>query len=308
MKTVTSPSYSDTPEDIQAPELGSSLSAVAGNPIFTPLRFLRTNFFMICVTTVVLFGWSRRGDNYLSAETGTGYVLGIIGGSLMLILLLYPISKRSRFLSRLVPLRYWFGIHMFLGIVGPVMILFHSNFQLGSLNSSFALISMLLVAVSGLIGRYIYTHIHHGLYGSRITIDELKKEMEDNHAELLHVFTMNQQLREKLDSMEAKVTQSYTGLTKSLGHVICIAYNAKRVRVKVSQLLHAYNKASGAGKSLPQKKIVMRSLKRYTLALRKVAAFKVYERLFSYWHILHMPLFIMMIVTAVVHIFAVHLY
>jgi hypothetical protein len=301
-------SYTDTPGEIQAPELRPSLRAITENPVFTPLRFLRTNFFMVCVTAAVLFGWTRRDDNYLTAETGIGYLLGIIGGSLMLILLLYPISKRSKFLSRLVPLRYWFGIHMFLGIVGPVMVLFHSNFQLGSMNSSIALFSMLLVAFSGLIGRYIYTHIHHGLYGSRISIEELKKEMEENHAELLHVFTMNEQLRGKLDSMEAKVSQSYTGLTRSLGHVICIAYNAKRVRIKVSQLLHKYNKASGSEISLPHKKIVMRSLKHYTDALRKVAAFKVYERLFSYWHILHMPLFIMMIVTAVVHIFAVHLY
>jgi hypothetical protein len=293
---------------VPAPGFKSPSRTLPENLVFTPLRLLRTNFFMICVTAVVVFGWTRRGDNYLSAETGTGYLLGIIGGSLMLLLLLYPISKRSKFLSRLVPLRYWFGIHMFLGIIGPVMILFHSNFQLGSLNSSFALFSMLLVAVSGLIGRYIYTHIHHGLYGSRISIDELKKEMEDNHTELLQIFTMNEQLRANLDAMEAKVSQSYTGLMKSLAHVIYILYNVKRVRIKVSQLLLINNKANNAGKSIPRKKLVMRSFKQYTLALRKVAAFKVYERLFSYWHILHLPLFIMMIVTAVVHIFAVHMY
>jgi len=307
METANS-SYSNTPEDLRATRFKSSIRAISQNLIFTPLRVLRTNFFMICVTAVVLSGWTRREDNYISAETGAGYILGIIGGSLMLILLLYPISKRSKFLSRLIPLRYWFGIHMFLGIVGPVMILFHSNFQLGSLNSSIALFSMLLVAISGLVGRYIYTHIHHGLYGSRISIDELKKEMEDNHTELLQIFTMNEQLRVNLDAMEAKVSQSYAGLAKSLGHVIYIAYNVKRVRVKVSQLLHKYNKASNAGTSSSRNKIVMQSFKRYTLALRKVAAFNVYERLFSYWHILHMPLFIMMIVTAVVHIFAVHMY
>ena len=307
MKTASS-SYSNTPGDVRAPEFRSSSSTHSENLIFTPLRLLRSNFFMICVTAVVLYGWSRRGDNYISAETGIGYLLGIIGGSLMLVVLLYPISKRSQLLSRLIPLRYWFGIHMLFGIVGPIMILFHSNFQLGSSNSSFALISMLLVAFSGLIGRYIYTHIHHGLYGSRITIEELKLKTENNHAELLQIYSMDEYLRERLVSMEAKVLQSYTGLTKSLGHVIYMAFNAKRVRAKVSQILHTLKKAGDADKPLPNKEIVLQSLDRYTLALRKVAAFKVYERLFSYWHILHMPLFIMMIVTAVVHIFAVHMY
>ena len=307
MKTASS-SNSNTPGDVHAPEVRSALHTLSENLIFAPWRLLRSNFFMICVTAVVLYGWSRRGDNYISAETGIGYLLGIIGGSLMLVLLLYPISKRSQLLSRLVPLRYWFGIHMLFGIVGPVMILFHSNFQLGSSNSSFALISMLLVAFSGLIGRYIYTHIHHGLYGSRITIEELKLETGNNYSELLQIYAMDKYLRERLDSMEAKVLQSYTGLTKSLGHVIYMAFNAKRVRVKVSRILHTLEQAGVADKPLPDKEIVLQSLHRYTLALRKVAAFKVYERLFSYWHILHMPLFIMMIVTAVVHIFAVHVY
>ena len=61
-------------------------------------------------------------------------------------------------------------------------------------------------------------------------------------------------------------------------------------------------------KILPDRKTVACSVNRYTLALRKTAAFRVYERLFSLWHILHLPLFIMMIITAVIHIFAVHMY
>ena len=63
-----------------------------------------------------------------------------------------------------------------------------------------------------------------------------------------------------------------------------------------------------AEQALPDSKEVLDSVNRYTLALRRAAAFKLYERLFSLWHILHLPLFIMMIITAVIHIFAVHMY
>jgi hypothetical protein len=257
------------------------------------------------MTVVLYFGWAQRSDNYLSAETGAGYLLGIIGGSLMLTLLLYPVSKRVKLLTRWIPIRYWFGIHMLFGILGPVMILFHSNFQLGSTNSTIAMISMLLVAGSGLVGRYIYTNIHHGLYGSRITLNELKQEAADNHVELLNMYGMDEGLNTRLKKMEDKVLQPYTGLMTSLFHVISLAINAHSLKRRVMNLVkEGYDKE----KPLPENKIVVNSVNRYTLALRKTAAFRVYERLFSLWHILHLPLFIMMIITAVVHVFAVHMY
>jgi hypothetical protein len=226
----------------------------------------------------------------------------------MLVLLLYPVSKRVAVMTRIVPARFWFGVHMFLGTIGPAMILFHSNFHLGSANSSIALICMLLVAGSGVIGRYIYTHIHHGLYGTRITIKELKQETEKNHAELLNLYTMDEKLNKQLIKMEETALQPYPGLMQSLLHVIYLAASAPRLKRKILRLLKNNQHEKGDNKTLPDRKVVSRIVKDYTLALRKTAAFRMYERLFSLWHILHLPLFIMMIITAIIHIFAVHLY
>ena len=276
--------------------------------IFTPFQFLRSNLLLLSTAVVLLYGWTLRDDNYLTAEEGTGYLLGIVGGSLMLVLLLYPLSKRVAVLTRLLPSRYWFGIHMLLGIIGPAMILYHSNFHLGSINSSIALMSMLLVAGSGIIGRYIYTHIHHGLYGTRITIKELKQETENNHSELLSLYAMDEKLNKQLIKMEETALQPYPGLMTSFLHVIYLAVNAPRLKKKVLSLLKNSVHENGEKKIQADKKVVARLVENYTLALRQTAAFRVYERLFSLWHILHLPLFIMMIITAIIHIFAVHLY
>jgi len=275
---------------------------------FAPIQFLRSNLLLLSTTVVLLYGWTRRDDNYLTAEDGAGYLLGIIGGSLMLILLLYPVSKRVALMTRLIPARYWFGVHMLFGTVGPAMVLFHSNFHLGSINSSIALISMLLVAGSGIIGRYIYTHIHHGLYGTRITIKELKQETEKDHAELLSLYARDENLNKQLIKMEEVALQPYPSLAKSLLHVIYLAINAPRLKRKILRLLKNSQQEYDDTTSQPDSKVVARAVNQYTLALRKTAAFRLYERLFSLWHILHMPLFIMMIITAIIHIFAVHLY
>jgi len=263
---------------------------------------------MITIAVILLFGWLKRDDNYLSAETGTGYLLGIIGGSLMLAIMFYPLSKRLPLLTRLVPNRYWFGVHMFLGIVGPVMVLFHSNFQIGSTNSTVALVCMLLSAGSGIIGRYFYTRIHHGLYGKRLTLKELKQKTESDHAELLRLFAKDKRLNGQLEKMEEKALQPYTNLAKSVLHVMYMAVNARRFTGKVQQLLKEGYRETHDKKDLPENKEITDLIKHYTLALRQAAAFKVYERLFSLWHILHLPLFFLMIITAIIHVFAVHMY
>ena len=126
---------------------------------------------------ITLFrGWLDRDDLSRTAESGIGYALGIIGGVLMLLLLLYPLRKRARFMQRLGPVKWWFRSHMILGIVGPMCILFHCSFHLGALNSNVSLLCMTLVAGSGLIGRYLYSKIHYGLYGRKITLQELLKD------------------------------------------------------------------------------------------------------------------------------------
>jgi hypothetical protein len=42
--------------------------------------------------------------------------------------------------------------------------------------------------------------------------------------------------------------------------------------------------------------------------VRNTATLGVYERLFALWHVLHVPLFILLVITAIIHVVAVHLY
>ena len=46
----------------------------------------------------------------------------------------------------------------------------------------------------------------------------------------------------------------------------------------------------------------------YFSEFNKTAAFVFYERLFALWHVLHLPLFAILVFAAVLHVVAVHLY
>ena len=168
-------------------------------------------------------GWKLRHREYLTAETGTGYLLGIVGSVMMLVLLLYPLRKRFRFMANWGPISYWFRIHMMLGVVGPICILYHANFTLGSTNSSVALFSMLLVAGSGLIGRYLYVKIHYGLYGRRMNLKELIQELEEEKGGLARSIGYSPDVRQQLLRFSSSVLNHSKGFFPTLGIFFFIA-------------------------------------------------------------------------------------
>ena len=126
------------------------------------------------ISVFLAAGWLLKDLNLITPEQGTGYWLGIVGGSLMLSLLLNPVRKKVRFLHRLGSTRRWFRMHMNLGLQGPLLILYHCNFQQGSFISRVARKSMLLVAISGIVGRQFDAAIHRDLYSRKHTLGELQ--------------------------------------------------------------------------------------------------------------------------------------
>jgi len=229
----------------------------------------------------------------------------------MLLLLLYPLRKHARFMRHLGPVKYWFRTHMLFGIVGPVCILFHSGFRLGSLNSNVAMFCMLAVATSGLVGRYIYTRIHHGLYGRKATLDELKRHSAELKASLSTQLHLSKSMLTRIDSFEARVERQSRNLLSSIWLFLSLGTRTWISYWQWKMLLSFKRKAStpdGHAERQVSPEQVARVIGAHLSSIRKVAEFHVYERLFSIWHLLHFPLFLMLLISGLVHVFTVHLY
>lgn len=257
-------------------------------------------------------GWVLPTERLLSPERGVGYALGIIGGSAMLLLLLYPARKRMRWLGFMGTVKGWFQLHMILGVVGPVLILYHSNFSLGATNSNAALISMLLVAGSGIFGRYFYTRIHHGLYGRRATHAELQKaaeELRDKVAGSRFV----PELLEQIDAAERRLLGGGGSAAQLLrpvrvtGRMLLERWQLRRFARQRLRAAAAANPVLAA-QHLKFETAVQRYIGKRLEATRRLAEFQAYERLFSLWHVLHLPLFLLLLIAGVVHVVAVHVY
>jgi len=272
--------------------------------------------FTLCSLLAIAIGWQIRDEYYLSAESGVGYFLGIAGGVFMLMLLLYPLRKRlypSN--SFLLSIKNWFKLHMALGIIGPICILYHCNFGLGSTNSNVALASMLLMVSSGLVGRFIYRRIHFGLYGEKITLQELQRELVESK-ELLaegqdNRTIFDQSTLAKIKKIETQALRQ-KGLLRNFTSMLTngIATRWEHFRIRKELKLNLKNRAQIGGPELAAQNIehLNTALRLYFSTLRKIAGLSFYERLFSMWHMLHLPIFFMLIATGLIHVYAVHAY
>ena len=280
------------------------------------LEVILTTMFYAAACFIIYAGWCFREYELITAERGTGYYLGIIGVVLMLLLVVYPMRKRIHSLAFLGSNKLWFRLHIAFGIVGPVFVIFHTNYDLGSLNSQVALFSMIIVALSGIVGRYIYVRFHYGLSERIVSLTELLDDLDQEKNEL----SINQLLldipeaKKKLFDFAETILTPPGSLASSFIRILVAEWRSKYIHWKMRRILRNYlgNLSDGHELSFIQKKNIKRQFKKrirlfFTLTFR-VLKFNFYERSFALWHLLHIPLVFLMAVAVVVHIIAVHLF
>lgn len=262
--------------------------------------FIQLGFIILALA----IGWLIRDEYLINAEYGLGYTLGIMGGSSMLILLIYPVRKRIPRASWLIlSTPSWFKLHMVLGILGPLLILYHCNFRLGSTNSNIALLCMILMVSSGIVGRFIYSKIHLGLYGRRAELKELIQLKNTLSIELANQMqNLDEDIAQRVSEHLARFDDQMKLATKGtmrFSRSLHINRTAREIKTTITNELKHQLIVSNE---------LLTTLKAHIHLLNKIALFSFYDRIFSLWHMLHMPIFLMLIVSGFVHVYAVHTY
>jgi hypothetical protein len=88
-----------------------------------------------------------------SGLVGHGY--GIVGTGLILLNLAYLVRRRLAHLP-LGSMRAWLDLHVFTGLSGSMLILFHSAFQLRTPIAITSSVSLAFVVLTGIIGRWLH--------------------------------------------------------------------------------------------------------------------------------------------------------
>jgi hypothetical protein len=270
--------------------------------------------FTVAVLAALWIGWLNREDNGLTPVSGAGYWLGIVGSSFMLLLLLYPLRKRFRSLAAIGSVTFWFNTHMLLGVLGPVLVMWHANFKLGSINCSVALITMLVVTGSGVVGRFLHRKINIGLYGRKAQAQEVVADADELRGFLGTDGPVADGMVAQLNAFSQVATSGPRGALAAFLLLPLINWRGSIVRMRL--IARARHVISVEGKRRGRSQRVQRQqldgvtdfVTQHVGAARRAAAFAVYERLFRLWHVFHLPLFFLLVIVAVVHVYASHFF
>ncbi|MDT7040738.1 hypothetical protein [Candidatus Nitronereus thalassa] len=112
-----------------------------------------------------------------------GGVFGVSGATLMLVPLAYLIIKRvktfKQAVTRRVSMRTLLAWHIYAGVVGPILVLFHTGHKFES-PLGIALTSMtVIVVLSGFTGRYLMGRISQEIKEKRTMLDGLNASYQE---------------------------------------------------------------------------------------------------------------------------------
>ncbi|PPC80151.1 MAG: hypothetical protein CTY40_09755, partial [Hyphomicrobium sp.] len=238
---------------------------------------------------------------------GIRFWLGVSGATMMALLLLYPLRKVLFNARAPGSVGGWFHVHILLGLLGPVAILYHCNFEQGGFNANVALWTMLAVAASGIVGFFVYSRVSRDFY---VTIDrarQLRKSLLASLPGLDQSQPWTDQLTRDFEAFEADVLAPRQGVITS----IRTRWRVEQRRRPIVQNIAAYMNQYANARSLDRDQYLAlrsttgRHLGAYFSLARSSASQSVREQAWSRWRLFHLPLFLIMLVAIVLHVVAV---
>jgi len=272
--------------------------------------------FLLVITIAMVAGFFVSRDQLFKPGDNVGYNIGLVGGIMMLTLLIYPVRKRVGFMRSWGILPRWFKWHMIFGVLGPALIVFHSTFYIGSVNAGVALVCMLLVSGSGIFGRFFYTKIHNGLYGRNTTYQQLQEDL-DGSGDVKSVLAFAPNIQSKLIEFRDHAMESSKGgklsFWKFLTLGVQVKWLSRTLVIELEDLMYAdaNEKQWNDAQMKRLDELFFQNeqfIRTYLTTIRDLAQFSTYEKLFSLWHIFHVPLVYMLVFSAIWHVISVHKY
>ena len=175
------------------------------------------------------------------------------------------------------------------------------------------------MVLSGMVGRYFYSKIHLGLYGEKASLQALQEnrlffvsqlEQDQSNPEV----PISPMVFQRLMAFES-VAMEPKGLIGNLIRALLIGFHTRWTYLTLLWKFRSVGSAANGNTSrlnpAQVRRIQRQERKHIALFLsivRKISQLSFFERLFSLWHALHLPIFFMLVVTGFVHVYAVHSY
>ena len=247
-------------------------------------------------------------DKYqLLKPSGTiGLNLGVFGTVLFFIIFLYALRKVIPWLGRLGTAKHWMDFHVIAGVTAPFIIAFHASFKFQGI-AGFAFWIMVSVALSGVIGRYLYAQIPRSLSAAELSLNDLQLS-ESELAEALFGQSLysKEQLNRVLDVPTAEHIRKI-GPLLAIGEMIALdvrlPFQVAGLRRATSSFGAKLRSAGGlfsSGNSEVEE--VVRIVRQKASLSKRVVFLDQSQKVFHLWHVIHRPFSYAFAVLAIFHI------
>jgi hypothetical protein len=252
--------------------------------------------------------WERPDSplhRVLRPSGSVGHLIGIAGTVMVLVgVLLYSTRKRLRPLQSRGPMRTWLNVHIYLCLAGPMLVTFHTALKFGGF-AAYSYWSMMIVAASGIVGRWLYQQFPRTIRGRELSLQEIQAEQAQAHELLRLVHTRSPHaLREaEVFAQQAvariKAVHGILTLPRLFVDDLARPFRLRRLR---SRLVRRGGLPAGEAHA------VIELVRDQVTTARRLAFLGLFRRLFLYWHVTHLVFFVAMLVMLVLHVGTVMLF
>ena len=297
MSAATAVRYTPPPADAarkRRHRLWIQLGIAAGTLATIALCVYGLSYYILSADARLL---SPRHDA-LKPSGSIGNALGIVGGVLLLLMYLYPLRKKWKWLSKKGKTKNWLDYHILMGLVGPVLITFHSSFKLRGV-AGVAYWCMIAVVLSGIVGRYLYARIPRKLGAVEMSVDEAERLCADLKQQIRAQSVLTEKELQPLLALPSLDEVRAMPLGKALVVIVALdvrrAWALFRLRWRVGAHVAGHADVKGALAAIRKQA----ALSKDALFLGKV------QQMFRMWHVIHRPFSYSLAIMATLHIMAV---
>lgn len=241
-----------------------------------------------------------------------GIKLGMLGAGMFFLIYLYYFRKRWPWLASIGKTKHWLDFHIVLGVTAPIIIAFHASFKFRGI-AGMAFWIMVAVALSGIVGRYLYAQIPRRLNAAEYTWQELQDEQ----------LALSQQLAKQKMFTPGKLTAAFhvpdVEMVKHKSAIGALMWMFALDLARPFRVASLRRRALGFGGSvasfgglLPSHNAeleqIVRAARRQASLSKRMVFLSRTQQVFQLWHVVHRPFSYAFVVLALLHIVTVMLF
>lgn len=219
---------------------------------------------------------------------------------------LYSIRKHWRWLAQVGKTRHWLDIHVVMGTAAPVLITFHAAFKTRGLAGT-AYWIMIVVALSGFVGRYLYAQVPRRLNAAELSLAEMQAAAAELTMQLQSQSLFSAEDLKPL--LSAPTKQEVERLSVLVALLLMLACDLKRPFLVASlrrRTVTGFRRITTLWGLLPsnQEKLerIIELTRRRSWMATKISFLAKTQQVFHLWHVIHRPFSYSFAVLACIHI------